>query len=133
MSSCVAKGSTSDVYVCSPGFGLLTSVSINWSQCWKLNGSKYEYILVIFKTEEKYVLVESFALKALRERKLLRWCAVWLWLVCFRYTYGKPVKGTVTVTCLPVSYWKNKKNITKTLEVGLSLVVLQNPRLCLLL
>lgn len=105
---------------------LVSVLKTSWFKVWI-------HILVIFKTEEKHVLVESFALKALREPKLLRWCAVWLWLVCFRYTYGKPVKGTVTVTCLPVSYWKNKKNITKTLEVGLSLVVLQTPRLCLFL
>ncbi|XP_067150922.1 CD109 antigen [Apteryx mantelli] len=38
-------------------------------------------------------------------------------VVTAKYTYGKPVKGTVTVTCLSVSYWANKKNITKTMEI----------------
>uniref|UniRef100_A0A8C3K373 CD109 antigen n=1 Tax=Calidris pygmaea TaxID=425635 RepID=A0A8C3K373_9CHAR len=44
-------------------------------------------------------------------------------LMCFRYTYGKPVKGTVTVTCLSVSYWTNKRNITTTMEVRLLLAL----------
>uniref|UniRef100_A0A8B9Q8M1 CD109 antigen n=1 Tax=Apteryx owenii TaxID=8824 RepID=A0A8B9Q8M1_APTOW len=39
-------------------------------------------------------------------------------VVTAKYTYGKPVKGTVTVTCLSVSYWANKKNITKTMEIN---------------
>uniref|UniRef100_A0A8B9R093 CD109 antigen n=1 Tax=Anas platyrhynchos TaxID=8839 RepID=A0A8B9R093_ANAPL len=47
-------------------------------------------------------------------------------IVTAKYTYGKPVKGTVTVTCLPVSYWKNKKNITKTLEINGSVNVTCN-------
>lgn len=29
------------------------------------------------------------------------------------------MKGTVTVTCLSVSYWTNKRNITTTMEVRL--------------
>lgn len=41
----------------------------------------------------------------------------------FRYMYGKPVKGTVTVTCLSVSYWTNKRNITTTMEVSVLLAV----------
>uniref|UniRef100_A0A8D0FT82 CD109 antigen n=1 Tax=Strix occidentalis caurina TaxID=311401 RepID=A0A8D0FT82_STROC len=44
-------------------------------------------------------------------------------VVTAKYTYGKPVKGTVTVTCLSVSYWTNKRNITTTMEVSLLLVV----------
>lgn len=51
------------------------------------------------------------------------WRVVWLCLMCFRYTYGKPVKGTVTVTCLSVSYWTNKRNITTTMEVSPLLAV----------
>ncbi|NXA40224.1 CD109 protein, partial [Eudromia elegans] len=39
-------------------------------------------------------------------------------VVTAKYTYGKPVKGTVTVTCLPVSYWTNKKNVTNTMEIN---------------
>ncbi|XP_068021293.1 CD109 antigen [Melanerpes formicivorus] len=39
-------------------------------------------------------------------------------VVTARYTYGKPVKGTVTVTCLSLSYWTNKRNITTTLEIN---------------
>uniref|UniRef100_A0A8C0BPM9 CD109 antigen n=1 Tax=Buteo japonicus TaxID=224669 RepID=A0A8C0BPM9_9AVES len=44
-------------------------------------------------------------------------------VVAAKYTYGKPVKGTVTVTCLSVSYWTNKRNITTTMEVSLLLAV----------
>uniref|UniRef100_A0A663NAG6 CD109 antigen n=1 Tax=Athene cunicularia TaxID=194338 RepID=A0A663NAG6_ATHCN len=44
-------------------------------------------------------------------------------VVTAKYTYGKPVKGTVTVTCLSVSYWTNKRNITTTMEVSLLLAV----------
>ncbi|NWI20473.1 CD109 protein, partial [Crypturellus soui] len=39
-------------------------------------------------------------------------------VVTAKYTYGKPVKGTVTITCLPVSYWTNKKNVTNTVEIN---------------
>ncbi|XP_048792210.1 CD109 antigen [Lagopus muta] len=39
-------------------------------------------------------------------------------VVTAKYTYGKPVKGNVTVTCLSVSYWTNKRNITKTMEIN---------------
>uniref|UniRef100_A0A8C3K429 CD109 antigen n=1 Tax=Calidris pygmaea TaxID=425635 RepID=A0A8C3K429_9CHAR len=44
-------------------------------------------------------------------------------VVTAKYTYGKPVKGTVTVTCLSVSYWTNKRNITTTMEVRLLLAL----------
>uniref|UniRef100_H0VAE7 CD109 antigen n=1 Tax=Cavia porcellus TaxID=10141 RepID=H0VAE7_CAVPO len=36
----------------------------------------------------------------------------------FRYTYGKPVKGDVTLTFLPLSFWGEKKNITKTFKIN---------------
>ncbi|RMC13369.1 hypothetical protein DUI87_10904 [Hirundo rustica rustica] len=39
-------------------------------------------------------------------------------VVSAKYTYGKPVRGTVTVTCLSVSYWTNKRNITTTMEIN---------------
>uniref|UniRef100_A0A8C3LV83 CD109 antigen n=1 Tax=Chrysolophus pictus TaxID=9089 RepID=A0A8C3LV83_CHRPC len=39
-------------------------------------------------------------------------------VVTAKYTYGKPVKGNVTVTCLSVSYWTNKRNVTKTMEIN---------------
>ncbi|NWS43257.1 CD109 protein, partial [Probosciger aterrimus] len=39
-------------------------------------------------------------------------------VVTAKYMYGKPVKGTVTVTCLSVSYWTNKRNITTTMEIN---------------
>ncbi|CAM5099815.1 unnamed protein product [Eretmochelys imbricata] len=39
-------------------------------------------------------------------------------IVTAKYTYGKPVRGSVTVTCIPVSYWGSKKNVTKTLEIN---------------
>lgn len=35
----------------------------------------------------------------------------------FRYTYGKPVKGDVELTFLPLSFWGQKKNITKKFKV----------------
>lgn len=38
-------------------------------------------------------------------------------LLFFRYTYGKPVKGDVTLTFLPLSFWGMKKNITKNFKV----------------
>lgn len=38
-------------------------------------------------------------------------------LLFFRYTYGKPVKGDVTLTFLPLSFWGVKKNITKIFKV----------------
>uniref|UniRef100_A0A8B9F4K6 CD109 antigen n=1 Tax=Amazona collaria TaxID=241587 RepID=A0A8B9F4K6_9PSIT len=44
-------------------------------------------------------------------------------VVTAKYMYGKPVKGTVTVTCLSVSYWTNKRNITTTMEVSVLLAV----------
>ncbi|PKK33140.1 CD109 molecule, partial [Columba livia] len=47
-------------------------------------------------------------------------------VVTAKYTYGKPVKGTVTVTCLSVSYWTNKKNITTTMEINGSVNVTCN-------
>ncbi|KFV62119.1 CD109 antigen, partial [Dryobates pubescens] len=46
-----------------------------------------------------------------------------------RYTYGKPVKGTVTVPCLSLSYWTNKRNITTTLEINGSVNVTCNKRM----
>ncbi|NXS99722.1 CD109 protein, partial [Jacana jacana] len=47
-------------------------------------------------------------------------------VVTAKYTYGKPVKGTVTVTCLSVSYWTNKRNITMTMEINGSVNVTCN-------
>ncbi|KAL2306732.1 hypothetical protein Nmel_004665, partial [Mimus melanotis] len=47
-------------------------------------------------------------------------------IVSAKYTYGKPVKGTVTVTCLSVSYWTNKRNITTTMEINGSVNVTCN-------
>lgn len=37
--------------------------------------------------------------------------------IFFRYTYGKPVKGDVTLTFSPLSYWGVRKNIKKNLKV----------------
>uniref|UniRef100_A0A8C6JNC5 Uncharacterized protein n=1 Tax=Melopsittacus undulatus TaxID=13146 RepID=A0A8C6JNC5_MELUD len=47
-------------------------------------------------------------------------------VVTAKYMYGKPVKGTVTVTCLSVSYWTNKRNITTTVEINGSVNVTCN-------
>uniref|UniRef100_A0A8C8RNU0 CD109 antigen n=1 Tax=Pelusios castaneus TaxID=367368 RepID=A0A8C8RNU0_9SAUR len=38
--------------------------------------------------------------------------------VTAKYTYGKPVRGSVTVTCIPMSYGGSKRNVTKTLEIN---------------
>uniref|UniRef100_H0WZ02 CD109 molecule n=1 Tax=Otolemur garnettii TaxID=30611 RepID=H0WZ02_OTOGA len=38
--------------------------------------------------------------------------------VTAKYTYGKPVKGDVTLTFLPLSFWGVKKNITKKFEIN---------------
>ncbi|XP_077018359.1 CD109 antigen [Tamandua tetradactyla] len=38
--------------------------------------------------------------------------------VMAKYTYGKPVKGDVTLTFLPLSFWGVKKNITKTFKIN---------------
>ncbi|KAM6185159.1 CD109 antigen [Rhynchocyon petersi] len=35
-----------------------------------------------------------------------------------KYTYGKPVKGDVTLTFLPLSFWGMKKNITKHFKIN---------------
>ncbi|XP_004476027.2 CD109 antigen [Dasypus novemcinctus] len=35
-----------------------------------------------------------------------------------KYTYGKPVKGHVTLTFLPLSFWGVKKNITKVFKIN---------------
>ncbi|MBZ3881998.1 CD109 antigen [Sciurus carolinensis] len=37
-----------------------------------------------------------------------------------KYTYGKPVKGDVVLTFLPLSFWGEKKNITKKFKVKVS-------------
>ncbi|XP_029425724.1 CD109 antigen, partial [Nannospalax galili] len=38
--------------------------------------------------------------------------------VTAKYTYGKPVKGDVTLTFLPLSFWGEKKNITKKFKIS---------------
>uniref|UniRef100_A0A452U7X1 CD109 antigen n=1 Tax=Ursus maritimus TaxID=29073 RepID=A0A452U7X1_URSMA len=38
--------------------------------------------------------------------------------VIAKYTYGKPVKGDVTLTFLPLSFWGMKKNITKNFKIN---------------
>ncbi|XP_054577629.1 CD109 antigen isoform X3 [Eptesicus fuscus] len=38
--------------------------------------------------------------------------------VTAKYTYGKPVKGDVTLTFLPLSFWGMKKNITKKFKIN---------------
>ncbi|KAM5256508.1 CD109 antigen [Ctenodactylus gundi] len=35
-----------------------------------------------------------------------------------KYTYGKPVKGDVILTFLPLSFWGEKKNITKKFKIN---------------
>ncbi|GAB1294474.1 CD109 antigen [Apodemus speciosus] len=38
--------------------------------------------------------------------------------VIAKYTYGKPVKGSLSLTFLPLSFWGQKKNITKKFEIN---------------
>uniref|UniRef100_A0A8C3W7F6 CD109 molecule n=1 Tax=Catagonus wagneri TaxID=51154 RepID=A0A8C3W7F6_9CETA len=38
--------------------------------------------------------------------------------VTAKYTYGKPVKGDLTLIFLPLSFWGVKKNITKTFKIS---------------
>ncbi|KAM5325551.1 CD109 antigen [Glossophaga mutica] len=38
--------------------------------------------------------------------------------VTAKYTYGKPVRGDVTLTFLPLSFWGMKKNITKKFKIN---------------
>ncbi|XP_028366665.1 CD109 antigen [Phyllostomus discolor] len=38
--------------------------------------------------------------------------------VTAKYTYGKPVRGDVTLTFLPLSFWGMKKNITKEFKIN---------------
>ncbi|XP_040839571.1 CD109 antigen isoform X1 [Ochotona curzoniae] len=38
--------------------------------------------------------------------------------VTAKYTYGKPVKGDVELTFLPLSFWGQKKNITKKFKIN---------------
>ncbi|XP_059970400.1 CD109 antigen [Mesoplodon densirostris] len=38
--------------------------------------------------------------------------------VTAKYTYGKPVKGDLTLTFLPLSFWGVKKNITKIFKIN---------------
>ncbi|XP_070274330.1 CD109 antigen [Myotis yumanensis] len=39
-------------------------------------------------------------------------------IVTAKYTYGKPVKGDVTLTISPLSFWGIKKNITKKFKIN---------------
>lgn len=38
--------------------------------------------------------------------------------VTAKYTYGKPVKGSLSLTFIPLSFWGKKKNITKNFEIN---------------
>ncbi|XP_034339956.1 CD109 antigen [Arvicanthis niloticus] len=38
--------------------------------------------------------------------------------VTAKYTYGKPVKGSLSLTFLPLSFWGKKTNITKKIEIN---------------
>ncbi|KAI6071502.1 CD109 antigen [Aix galericulata] len=102
-----------DLGVVSKKFQLSTNPPLgDWSIDVEVNGQVHyqkfkvmEYVLPKFD-----VMITTPLYYSLREEDVSG-------IVTAKYTYGKPVKGTVTVTCLPVSYWKNKKNITKTLEI----------------
>nr|XP_027310791.2 CD109 antigen [Anas platyrhynchos] len=111
-----------DLGVVSKKFQLSTNPPLgDWSIEVEVNGQVHyqkfkvmEYVLPKFD-----VMITTPLYYSLREEDVSG-------IVTAKYTYGKPVKGTVTVTCLPVSYWKNKKNITKTLEINGSVNVTCN-------
>ncbi|XP_030054906.1 CD109 antigen [Microcaecilia unicolor] len=65
-----------------------------------------EYVLPKFE-----VAVKMSSHHSLTEKELTG-------VITAKYTYGKPVKGNVTITLVPSSIWVAKKNITKTLKIN---------------
>ncbi|XP_013359880.1 PREDICTED: CD109 antigen [Chinchilla lanigera] len=85
----------------------------DWSVQAQVNGQTYyesfqvsEYVLPKFEVVLQTPLYCSLNSKNLNGT------------ITAKYTYGKPVKGDVTVTFLPLSVWGEKKNITKTFKIN---------------
>ncbi|NWW49476.1 CD109 protein, partial [Pedionomus torquatus] len=111
-----------DLGVVSKKFQLSTNPPLgDWSIEVEVNGQVHyqrfkvmEYVLPKFD-----VMISTPLYYSLREDEVSG-------VVTARYMYGKPVKGTVTVTCLSVSYWTDKRNITTTMEINGSVNVTCN-------
>ncbi|KAM9666552.1 CD109 antigen [Trichechus inunguis] len=85
----------------------------DWSIQVQVNGQTYyqsfqvsEYVLPKFEVTLQTPLYCSLNSKSLNGTILAK------------YTYGKPVKGDVTLTFLPLSFWGVKKNITKNFKIN---------------
>ncbi|KAM7136412.1 CD109 antigen isoform 1-T1 [Molossus nigricans] len=85
----------------------------DWSIQVQVNDQTYhqlfqvsEYVLPKFEVALQTPLYCSLNSKSLRGT------------VTAKYTYGKPVKGDVTLTFLPLSFWGVKKNITKKFKIN---------------
>ncbi|XP_019352416.1 CD109 antigen isoform X3 [Alligator mississippiensis] len=102
-----------DLGVVSKNFQLSTSPPLgDWSIQVQENGQTYhqrftvvEYVLPKFEVTLKTSLYSSKGTDLVGT-------------VTAKYTYGKPVKGTVTVICSAVLYWRNQRNITQTIEIN---------------
>uniref|UniRef100_A0A0P6J8B7 CD109 antigen n=1 Tax=Heterocephalus glaber TaxID=10181 RepID=A0A0P6J8B7_HETGA len=85
----------------------------DWSIQVQVNGQTYyqsfqvsEYVLPKFEVVLQTPLYCSLNSKTLNGT------------ITAKYTYGKPVKGDITLTFLPLSFWGEKKNITKTFKIN---------------
>ncbi|XP_010639505.1 CD109 antigen [Fukomys damarensis] len=85
----------------------------DWSIQVQVNGQTYyqsfqvsEYVLPKFEVVLQTPLYCSLNSKTLNGS------------ITAKYTYGKPVKGDVTLTFLPLSFWGEKKNITKSFKIN---------------
>lgn len=85
----------------------------DWSIQVQVNDQQYyqsfqviEYVLPKFEVTLETPLYYSLKSKHLKGT------------VMAKYTYGKPVKGNLSLTFLPLSFWGQKKNITKKFEIN---------------
>ncbi|XP_027708747.1 CD109 antigen isoform X1 [Vombatus ursinus] len=85
----------------------------DWSIQARVNGQTYyqsfqvlEYVLPKFEVTLQTPLYHSLNYKSLNG------------MVTAKYTYGKPVKGDVTLIFVPLSIWGIKKTITKHFEIN---------------
>uniref|UniRef100_A0A8C0VKH5 CD109 molecule n=1 Tax=Cyanistes caeruleus TaxID=156563 RepID=A0A8C0VKH5_CYACU len=107
-----------DLGVVSKKFQLSMSPPLgDWSIEVELNVMNLMLLVILFLVLPKFdVMITTPLYYSLRDEDVTG-------VVSAKYTYGKPVKGTVTITCLSVSYWTNKRNITTTMEVSHLLAV----------
>lgn len=104
----------SDLGVISKTFQLSSHPILgDWSIQVQVNDQTYyqlfqvsEYVLPKFEVALQTPLYYSLNSKSLNG------------IVTAKYTYGKPVKGDVTLTFLPLSFWGMKKNITKKFKIN---------------